>query len=1566
MTKKCLDIINQITVELHKDVPFKQKLGTGVLYSNKQLSGLVYVLTAKHSLAGLNEKDKVSLRVYNPDNSTYEYVIPVNQTILCHPVDDAGIIIFNQRELAGINPKLPSVFVVDKNVVENEAVTKGFPIASLDQTSEAGESSLVALKMTYRQELPSERAFQLTTFDDYSENTIIGMSGSGIFIEACEELYINGIFTRFSDEEKGKVIYSQRLTSFNELLENEYKKQIPLTYLGHHGLGHKTFENNVNESVANLGPRYCQKVNVKTGTARYFDCVAKTPVYYERLIRTVDAWLTEKSYKARPGSNRIGRLESILKSIRADFVKALADLDKSVEGCIDFSNLRKRVDGLAVEIEQVRYDLYSDYSPSREPDDKLKREIEADESRLSEISQDLYTFTEDYKDLKIELANKPYLIIKGKAGCGKSHLMGDMASKRIGDGLPTLLFLGSDFSDGTYESTITSKIGFAGTFPEFLSSFNQIGCQVGSRALLMIDALNEGKQANLWKDQLSGLIHSLEDYPAIGLIVSVRDTYFDDIIPDDVESRSEATILEHKGFKGLEYEAVKQFCLAYKLNLPNVPILTPEFCNPLFLKIVCDTLEASGEKEFPKGFNGVTSLFNRYFRIQDKQFGKKRSEYKYKNVVSNSVRLLALPIFEAKYNLLRMQDADRILHTSFPSCPSLLADLIDNNILLKTKSQISDENEDCVVYCYQRISDFVIAGEIVKKYQNWELFVRNVNDDKTLRSIIVDADWEYKGILEAFAILIPEAFGHEIIDIIRFIPSNIIKRQYYYSCLDFISEALINSLNWRSIESINKEVIRNFLNSGMCRLDSDVWYNKLAELSAIPNHPFNADYFHALMMGLTMPKRDSIFQFFFNGCAGYDDDKCANPLRRMIDWAWSEDVSTNAEPETSRLIAIMLCWLLSSTYIKHRDEATKALVNLLSEKVDVLIDTMRTFENVDDMYVYERLFAVAYGVALRTTSGDGLKKLGKYVYDTIFKHNNPPKDILLRDSARNIVEYAYYKGGLSRVDMRKVRPPYSSTLPKWPTDEEVEYLHVSYDAPDYKERQGPEQNLIWESVKGVLADFWNKLVSSDIERFYPISIAEEKAFDKALRLFKGTMKELAKCICEGKAVLIIKGQKVAKDASANDQLFELVCNETEKLMSEEQIKALYDVLIPFKVKELPLQKHYYCRFPTGGVRNWLVKRAYDLGFDVELHGRYDRFAKNWTFRNSDDRIDRVGKKYQWIAFHEIMGILADNYKFDNDYANEGSGGYELFHGTWQSFLRNINPSMISRKKVVNSELSDNCIETEDQKWYHDEKYDNWDYIGSDVAWTSLLRDLPDPVSMIQKVDDCEIEWLTLNNSNSWDEPKDIGIEKYHNKLKRHTVAIFINAILVKLQDVEEAIRSLDNRNLWGEAEFPSDDWQYLINREKYWSPAYKNVYRSKDDWADSIKGLNVPFIYTSEKACGHIEGDKSGTIRSYSIPCRRLFEGLEMEYDAHDGQYIDKNGNLVGITYGYDQILVRKEPLLQFLEQSDLALLWLVRGEKMVYISGGMGCISEYNPCGIYYLDCDKTPKGILKAYKRV
>ena len=64
--------------------------------------------------------------------------------------------------------------------------------------------------------------------------------------------------------------------------------------------------------------------------------------------------------------------------------------------------------------------------------------------------------------------------------------------------------------------------------------------------------------------------------------------------------------------------------------------------------------------------------------------------------------------------------------------------------------------------------------------------------------------------------------------------------------------------------------------------------------------------------------------------------------------------------------------------------------------------------------------------------------------------------------ARNIVEYACYKAGKVSVNMRKVRPPYSSEIPKWHSDEEIKHLHIEYDEPDFKERKGREQNMIWD------------------------------------------------------------------------------------------------------------------------------------------------------------------------------------------------------------------------------------------------------------------------------------------------------------------------------------------------------------------------------------------------------------------------------------------------------------------------------------------------------------------------
>ena len=87
------------------------------------------------------------------------------------------------------------------------------------------------------------------------------------------------------------------------------------------------------------------------------------------------------------------------------------------------------------------------------------------------------------------------------------------------------------------------------------------------------------------------------------------------------------------------------------------------------------------------------------------------------------------------------------------------------------------------------------------------------------------------------------------------------------------------------------------------------------------------------------------------------------------------------------------------------------LICLLKERTDVLLDILRLFENVNDPYIFERLYAVAYGCAVRIKENQQLTDLGNYVYETIFKDKEEIyPHILLRDYARGVIEYASYMG----------------------------------------------------------------------------------------------------------------------------------------------------------------------------------------------------------------------------------------------------------------------------------------------------------------------------------------------------------------------------------------------------------------------------------------------------------------------------------------------------------------------------------------------------------------------------
>ncbi len=159
-----------------------------------------------------------------------------------------------------------------------------------------------------------------------------------------------------------------------------------------------------------------------------------------------------------------------------------------------------------------------------------------------------------------------------------------------------------------------------------------------------------------------------------------------------------------------------------------------------------------------------------------------------------------------------------------------------------------------------------------------------------------------------------------------------------------------------------------------------------------------------------------------------------------------------------------------------RDRATKALVSLLTGRLDAATRLVERFSDVDDPYVTERIYAVAYGVAMRSHDAIGVEKMASLVYERVFANGDPPVHILLRDYARGVIERAIYLKSDQDVDENLIRPPYKSTWPQIPDEEEIQPL-MSDSNGDPDNRDWGKRNIV-SSVMG-FGDFARYVIGTN-------------------------------------------------------------------------------------------------------------------------------------------------------------------------------------------------------------------------------------------------------------------------------------------------------------------------------------------------------------------------------------------------------------------------------------------------------------------------------------------------------
>jgi len=1194
--------------------------------------------------------------------------------------------------------------------------------------------------------------------------------------------------------------------------------------------------------IKNLGDRYLPDLNVELNIKNVFDALGRNENFYRLLIEKTDKVLIELKDL---------QLDSLKENTRRiyDYIK---EFDKESVEPLRIEDLLNEADIILHVIDKEISDIYKKiHDESHKSNEAMQNVI----YKLNKAHNTLYEFITYLNSSEISAVNNPYILLYGEGGIGKSHIIADTIMKRNSESKKSLLFLGQHFKEHNNPFTDILKIlEFECSSEQLLGELNKMAEENKSRIIVFIDALNEGNGKKIWKDYLAGMVEKFRLFPWLGLVVSIRTEYVESLFADNSSLDNELVKVNHQGFSTLEYDAIRKYFEFYNIQFTDIPFAEQEFRNPLFLRLLCEGFK---NRKIDLSNISFTDVYRNYLQSINLRISEICEYSRHINIVEKVINEMVLYKYNAGVgnNLIPLSAAIETIidiERKYNIKKSLIDELLSNGIITQNTNY---NNEECVYVTYEKLDDYLYAKVLTDELENIGIDQFRIKYQR-LRG--------YGDILEALAIVLSENAKYELFEIFEEEKRN-----------SYIINSFCNSLKWRKPDTISQNTI-DYINNVVLRskIGFERLFDVLVLISSKVGHSLNAERTVEYILNFPMPDRDAKFIPLFDNLY-YEEGSSIN---RLIDWCLSKKTNENTLEGTVRLAAIMLATFLISSNNSLRDTSTKALVNLLSGRIDILISVLEKYKDVDDPYLIERLYAVAFGCIVSEQKNDKIEVLAIYVYDVFFKNEYIYPNMLVRDYAKSIIEYAKYKVSSRKLSSLDVQPPYKSEMPEVPTDDEIRKYKLDYNAPDFQDYYW-SQNAILSSMKveydrngapGGYGDFGRYTFQSYFSNW--------------------------------------------NDLNYND------------------------------------------------LKNIAIKKIFDMGYDVEKHGEYDSRINRARHRN--DSIERIGKKYQWIALYELAAQVADNYKMQIHTDCYGEKEEIYCKGSFEPNLRNIDPTAL-----LIAANSDN------QKKIHHRLFTFSSITHNE--WLSNFDDLPDFNEMVN-LTYRNLDYVLLNGWYIWTEEKELGEKQYQNPQK--DMWIQINCYIVKNETYDEIINYLRDKDFIGKWLSEPNDNYHLYNKEYYWSDAYhfyKNPYYCGDDWTKINKygrgeGGNLEVLLPSSKYMTERRGDSNdGHSASWYKPCMDLFGSLDMRYGKENSVLYDSNGEI--ICFDSRELInedigffINKELFYKYLEERKYKAFWTILAEKRI-ITGGYNRREKYRQprvSGLFTTDKNNEMIGNLNIFE--
>jgi hypothetical protein len=674
------------------------------------------------------------------------------------------------------------------------------------------------------------------------------------------------------------------------------------------------------------------------------------------------------------------------------------------------------------------------------------------------------------------LAFKRVFILSGVAGSGKTHGICDMALKRLDTQAFTCVLFGHQFSGLPAEWTrLAESLGLPLTIGKdgILDALNSAGETSGRTMIFCIDAVNETRPRDYWLHRFLPLAHEFEKRSFLKLCVSCRTSFLSACLPQPHPH----PVVEHQGFAGIERQACNTFFQYYELEPPLVPVLQPELSNPLYLKLVCETLRLKGFKRLPNGWLGLAPVIRAFLSEKEKQFASEHGTSVGASIVAGSLLAVASAIADSGNVALPWSEAQLTVNAIRPQAATLpvLEWLVKAELLIEDGATSAGTlgGENVLRPAFERFGDFLVASELLAKLPSGDFAVAFKSNTKIQRLLATLASIDANaGIILALSILLPETARVELPMLIE-----------DAAVREAVLRLTMRAIPWRtsdtftgSTRALAKEALAK---DGWATMDS------LVAVSAQPSK-IDAFWICDLLESLHIAKRDAFW-------CGYLHDRFEKDgvVKRLIEATADIDLR-KLDRETALRWALMLLWFSAAADRRVKDHATRAAIAIFRAKSEAIPPLVENLVAADDDELRERVLLCAYGALISSRELEPLKSIAE---NLLTKYQSAPtafQNAIIRDHIRCIGELARRLGCLnSCFDPLVTSGQQESDWPlSFPNDAQVEEWNKTDGAIHYVAHSCLHDDFNHYSI-GCLRSWMHKISKPEIGSWILKHIVEE-------------------------------------------------------------------------------------------------------------------------------------------------------------------------------------------------------------------------------------------------------------------------------------------------------------------------------------------------------------------------------------------------------------------------------------------------------------------------------------------